>query len=156
MLILRDGNAGSTDTKEQIMNTSLRKSLAGAALVAAIVVGGAGGASAEITGTTVTVPPGGKSCVATVGRAGFKVRADGSAPNAVGATTQFSMANSYDGVTFQNIASQTSNGNYYGGELSYNLYPQYFPTYWRFCVRNQSTTTNAKVTLTLKTDYNAL
>jgi hypothetical protein len=137
------------------MNKSLKRSLAGAALVAVVAFGGAGAASAEQTGpTTVTVPPGGRACVATTQRAGFKVRTDGSAPNAVGSTTQFSMAESYDGSTFQTITSQTLNGNYYGGELSSNLYPQYFPSYWKFCVRNLSTTSNVKATLTLKTDYN--
>jgi hypothetical protein len=138
------------------MNKSLMKSLSGAALVALMALGGAGAASAEQTGpTTVTVPPGGRACVATLQRAGYRVRADGSAPNAVGSTTQFSMSESYDGVNFQAIASQTLNGNYYGGELMSNLYPQYFPSYWKFCVRNLGTTTNVKATLTLKTDNNA-
>lgn len=137
------------------MDKSLKKSLAGAALVAVVALGGAGAASAEQTGpTTVTVPPGARACVATTQRGAFKVRADGSAPNALGSTTQFSMAESYDGSTFQTIASQTLNGNYYGGELSSNLYPQYFPSYWKLCVRNLSTTSNLKATLTLKTDYN--
>ena len=138
------------------MNRTLRKSLTGAALVAAIGLGGAGVASAEQIGpVTVTVPPGGRACVVTSGRATYKVRADGSAPNATGSLVQWSMANAFDGVSYQQIPSQTLNGNYYGGELNSSFYPQYFPSYWKFCVRNLGTTTNVKATLTLKTDANA-
>jgi hypothetical protein len=138
------------------MNISLRKSLAGAALVAAVTLAGAGVASAEVAGpVTVTVPPGGRACVTTTQRAGYKVRADGSAPNAVGSLVQWTMANSFDGANFQQIASQTLSGNYYGGELTSSFYPQYFPSYWKFCARNLGTTTNVKATLTLKTDGNA-
>src|SRR4051794_10603699 len=101
------------------MNTFLKKAWAGAAVAAVLALGGAGAASAEQTGpTTVTVAPGGRACVTTLQRAGFKVRADGSAPNAVGSTTQWSMSDSYDGVTFQSIPLQTLSGNYYGGELT--------------------------------------
>lgn len=137
------------------MHKSLRKSLAGAALVGAIALGSAGVASAEQVGpATIIVPPGGRGCVVTTQRALYKVRADGSAPNAVGSTTEWTMANSFDGSGYTTIPSQTLNGNYYGGQLSSNFYPQYFPSFWKFCVRNLSTTTNVKATLTLRTDVN--
>ena len=138
------------------MKKTLRKSLAGTALVAAIALGGTGVAVAEQAGpVTITVPPGGRACVNTSQRALYKVRADGSAPNANGSLVQWTMANSFDGATYNQIASQTLPGNYYGGELSSSSYPQYFPSYWKFCVRNLGTTTNVKATLTLRTDVNA-
>jgi hypothetical protein len=138
------------------MNISLRKSLAGAALVAAVTLTGVGVASAESAGpVTVTIPPGARACVTTTQRAAYKVRADGSAPNAVGSLVQWTMANSFDGANFQQIASQTLTGNYYGGELSSPTFAAYFPSYWKFCARNLGTTTNVKATLTLHTDANA-
>jgi hypothetical protein len=155
MLILPAGTDRRHTEKEPIMLKSLKKTLAGTALVAAIALGGAGVASAETAGpVTTTVPPGGRACVVTNQRATYQVRADGTAPNAVGSTTQWSMANSFDGVNFNTIPSQTLNGNYYGGVLqsSTSNYRAYFPSYWKFCVRNSSTTANVKATLTLRTD----
>lgn len=138
------------------MKNSLRKSLAGAAMVAAIALGTAGAASAEQVGPVqVTVTPGARSCVTTSQRANFKVRADGSAPTAIGSQVQWTMHRSFDGVNYSTVDSQTLTGNYYGGELNSSLFPQYFPSYWRFCARNLGTTTNVKATLTLKADYNA-
>ena len=137
--------------------TTLRRSLTGAAMAAVIALGGATAASAEQAGpVTVTVPAGGRACVTTSQRAVYKVRADGSAPNAVGSQVQWTMANSFDGASFTQIPSQTLLGNYYSGELTSSFYPQYFPSFWKFCVRNLSTTTNAKATLTLATDGNVL
>lgn len=138
------------------MKKTLRKSLAGTALVAAIALGGTGVAVAEQAGpVTITVPPGGRACVNTSQRASYKVRADGSAPNATGSLVQWTMADSFDGVNYTQLPSQTLPGNYYGGQLSSSSYPQYFPSYWKFCVRNLGTTTNVKATLTLRTDVNA-
>lgn len=137
------------------MNTSLKKSLAGAALVAVIAVGGAGSASAEQAGpVTTTVSPGGRSCVVTVQPAYLKVRADGSAPNAYSGQAQWTLHQSFDRANYQTLSFLTGGGNYYAAQLGRDLYPQYFPGYWKFCVRNLSTTTNLKATLALATDGN--
>jgi len=60
-------------------------------------------------------------------------------------------------VNLQTVTSQTGTGNYHFGELSSNLYPQLFPSYWRLCARNLGTTFdgNVKANLTVKTDGNA-
>jgi hypothetical protein len=140
------------------MNISLRKSLAGAALVASVTLLGAGVASAEQVGpVSVTVPPGGRSCVTTTQRAGYRVRTDGSAPAAKGNLVQWTEHQSYDGVNFYTVNSQTGTGNYHAGDLNSNFYPQLFPSYWRLCARNLGTTLdgNVKATLTVKTDGNA-
>jgi hypothetical protein len=89
MLSLRAGQTGSNPKEEPMMNVSLRKSLAGAALVAAVTLAGAGVASAEQVGpVSVTVPPGGRACITTAQRAGYKVRTEGSAPTATGSHGQ--------------------------------------------------------------------
>jgi hypothetical protein len=60
-------------------------------------------------------------------------------------------------VIFQSVTSQTGTGNYHFGELSSNLYPQLFPSYWKLCARNLGTSLNpnVKANLTIKTDGNA-
>jgi len=129
---------------------SLKRSLAGVALVGAVTLAGAGSASAQVVGpVNVTVAPGGRACV-TSGTAFFKVRAEGSAPAAVGSTVQWSVHQSS-----VQIPGLTLTGNYYAGELNSSFNPQYFPGAFNFCVRNLSTTATLKATLTLKTDYDA-
>jgi hypothetical protein len=140
------------------MNISLRKSLAGAALVAVVALGGAGVASAEQAGpVSVTVPPGGRGCVTTTLKAGYRVRADGNAPQAAGNLVQWTLHQSYDGVTFSTVDAVTLNGNYYSAALNSSSFPQLFPSYWRFCARNLGTAgnPNVKANLTLRTDGNA-
>lgn len=136
------------------MNVSLRKILAGTALTAAVALGTAGAATAEQAGpVNVTVPAGGRSCVTTSQPAYYKVRADGSAPAALSGQAQWTVHQSFDGANFQTLT--TLSGNYFSAAFDRTYYSSYFPGYWRFCVRNTSTTTSLKATLTLKTDINA-
>lgn len=138
------------------MKQSLRKSLAGAALAAVIGIAGAGAASAEQAGpVTTTVTPGGRACVVTQQPAYYRVRADGSAPAALSGQAQWTVHQSFDKVNYQTLSFLTLSGSSYSASLGRDLWPQYFPGYWKFCVRNTSTTTNLKATLTLLTDANA-
>jgi hypothetical protein len=137
------------------MNTSLRKSIVGAVLMAGVALGGIGIASAEQAGpVSTTIPPGGRACVVTNSPAFYKVRADGSAPSALPGQVQWTVHQSRDGVTFQTIDAVTGSGTNYAAQFASTLYPQYFPGYWKFCARNVSTVWNVKATLTLRTDAN--
>jgi hypothetical protein len=150
MLSLQAGSTGSHGTdKERIMNKSLRKSVAGAALVAVMALGSAGAASAQQNGpVTTSLPPGGRTCVSTSSVALYQMQAEGSAialPNQIQWTVQYSR----DGYFLQTIASGSDTT--FNLRLSYLTSP-YFPGYFKFCARNVSTAWSAKATLTLRTD----
>lgn len=134
------------------MKKSLKKTLAGVALVAVMALGGAGAASAEQNGpVTTTLQPGGRTCLTTSFLAFYRMQADGTAV-ALPGQIQWTVQSSRDGYTFQTL-SQTSTNTSYTANLDYRWSPG-FPGYFKFCARNVSTAWTAKVTMTLKTDSN--
>jgi len=137
-----------------MMKKSLKKSLAGVALVAAIGLGSAGSASADAVAAQFTVPAGGRSCVVTRNPALYRMRAEGSIQAGFPSQAQWTVHQSYDGVNYQTLPL-TASGLNYTASLDRAITPLYFPGSFKLCLRNVSTTLSLKGTLTLLTDASA-